>query len=33
MINEIKVTSRKAFIDHLFALENEKGSKYERTFF
>ena len=29
-VNEINVTSRKAFIDHLFALENEKESKYDQ---
>ena len=33
-VNETNVTSRKAFIDNLFALESEKESKNDkRTFF
>ena len=34
MVNEAKLTSRNAFIDKLFELESEKGSKDdERTLF
>ena len=30
MINEIKVTLRNTFMDHLFALESEKESKSDK---
>ena len=29
-VNEVKVTSRNAFLDHFFALEIEKDSKYDQ---
>ena len=34
MVNETKVTSTNAFIDHLFDLESDKESKFDqRTLF